>query len=382
MNVRLLKILDATLGLFLCWAGGRLLYLLHRETAFSEFRPEDIKRVLVIRPGGLGDMVLLQPMLKKLHAQYPHALIDLVCERRNEDVLKFSSFSVNVFTYDARPFQLIRRLCAGGYDVVIDSEQFHYFSAVMAVLCRAPIRIGYKINPGRNPLYTHLISYDMEGYEADEFMKLLGPFGIEGRAEVAGCLVPPEVNLPDEIADFLGRVQQREQRLILIHVGASTRYKTWAAANFVELLRKLCGTDETIIGLVGGGGDYALATRVAEQSGRLAQVKVMAGRLGIAQTAKVLTKASLFVGGDSGLAHLAAVFSVPSVVMFGPSDAKKWCRESDVVRVVRKTMSCSPCFIFGYHKYCRTLACMNQMQVADVLAACSTVSPSQPRFHV
>jgi len=373
MSVRLIKILDATIGLFLCWAGGRLLYLLHCEAVTHEFRAEEIKRVLVIRPGGLGDMVLLQAMLKRLHDQYPHALIDLICERRNEEILKLSTFPVHVFPYDAHPLRLLRRLWDGGYDVTIDSEQFHYFSAVMALFSRASIRIGYKINPGRNPIYTHLITYDLEGYEADEFMKLLGPLGICGSAQVPGCLTIPDVRLPDDFAVLLAKIQKASQCLILIHVGASVRHKTWAFANFVALVQGLCRNEENIIGLVGGRGDRVLATKVAERCGRQDRVIMMAGKLTILQTAKLLSRAGLFVGGDSGLAHMATALDVPSVVMFGPSDAKKWCRESDTVAVVRKELACSPCFIFGYHKHCRTIACMNQVGVGEVLEACRKV---------
>lgn len=375
MSVRLLKILDATIGMLLCWLAGRILYLLHREAAFSEFCAQDIKRVLVIRPGGLGDMVLLQPMLKKLHDQYPHALMDLICERRNEEILKLCPFPVNVFSYDARPFRLLWRLWAGGYDVVMDSEQFHYFSAVMAFLSRAPIRIGYKINPGRNPIYTHLITYDLEGYEADEFMKLLGPFGVCCPADVSGCLATPEVSLPEDVASRLGELQKAGNRLILVHIGTSTRYKAWALSNFTGLMRGLGEQQNLVIGLVGGRDDTVLATKVAEHCGMQSRVMVLAGRLTISQTAKILDGAGLFIGGDSGLAHLATAYGVPAVVMFGPSDAKKWCRESDTAAVVRKEMACSPCFIFGYHKYCRTIACMKQVGVEEVLKACRKVAP-------
>jgi ADP-heptose:LPS heptosyltransferase len=373
MKLRLIKLLDATMGMFLCWIGGHLLYLRGREAGFSAFRGEDIRRVLVIRPGGLGDMVLLQPLLVALFQKYPGVQIDLICERRNQDILKLCKFRPNVFTYDSHPLRLLGRLWAGGYDVVIDSEQFHYFSAVMALLSRAPIRIGYKINPGRNPIYTHLINYDLEGYEADEFMKLLGPFGLHGQATVAGCLAVNEVSLPQDGESFLAKVNAGGRRLVLVHVGASVRYKRWDLSRFVGLVRGLGEDQGVVVGLVGGKGDQALAREVASRCAMNDQVWVLAGLLTIPQTAKILSNAHLFVGGDSGIAHLAAALKVPSVVMFGPSDAKKWCRESDSVVVVRQEMACSPCFIFGYHKYCRSISCMQQVEVDQVLGACRNV---------
>ena len=128
-----------------------------------------------------------------------------------------------------------------------------------------------------------------------------------------------------------------------------------------------------MVGLVGGAGDRALALRVAEQRPFRDRIMVLAGRLTIPQTAGVLAEAALFVGGDSGLAHLAPALNVPAVVMFGPSDARKWCRESEAVAVVRKDVACAPCFIFGYHKYCRSITCMKQIEVAEVLEACRKV---------
>ncbi|MEI6563281.1 MAG: glycosyltransferase family 9 protein [bacterium] len=370
MRVRLLKILDATIGLFLCWAGGWVLYWVRREASPHELVTADIRRILVIRPGGLGDMILVQPMLEKLHAKYPLASIDLVCERRNQEIMEFSRSAATVLTYDSRPFRLIGKLMAGRYDLAIDTEQFHYFSAVMALLSRAPFRIGYKINPGRNPIYTHLISYDLEGYEADEFLKLLRPLGISTSAEVKGCLKLPDVILPDDLETVLDEARSGSTGLLLIHVGSSSRYKTWDISNFAGLVRGL-GKDRAIrIGLVGGRKDSPVAALVAQRSGLTDRISVMAGRLTLRQTARLLGEATLFVGGDSGLAHLAATYGVPSVVLFGPSDFRKWSREGQTSVVVRKEMACSPCFIFGYHKYCRSITCMESIGVRDVLDAC------------
>lgn len=370
MKIRLLKLLDASLGMFLCWLGGRILFLFHREMAPVDFRTIDIKRILVIRPGGFGDMILLQPALQELQFQYPRVRIELVCERRNEAIISFSNSPITVISYDAQPFRLLFRLCTGRYDVVLDSEQFHYFSAVMALLSRAPVRIGYKINPGRNSIYTHLINYDLKGYEADEFMKLLRPLGVVAPARIPGCLLPPKVALPEALGALWLKLHEPGVRLVLVHVGASVRHKIWAPENFIGLVRSLCEDTDTVVGLIGGPGDAAMAKQVAEQCEGAPRVLMLAGRLSLPQTAKLITKAVLFVGGDSGLAHLAAAFGVPSVVMFGPSDAQKWARESERIAIVKKDMACSPCFIFGYHKHCRTISCMKQVGVDDVLMAC------------
>lgn len=362
MRVRLLKILDATAGFFLCWATGYCLHLFRRQEVPAAARTQEVRRILVIRPGGMGDMILLQPMLKSLRQHYPAAEIDLVCEKRNQEIPALAGVSVRVLLYDVHPFQVIGELRRRRYDVAIDTEQFHYFSAVMAILSRAAIRIGFKISPGRNTLYTHLVNYDLEGYEAGEFMRLLTPLGIQDQAVVQGSLT------------VLGGGLVQSQSII-VHVGASSRYKHWSFGNFVEMLKRLSASAVTgDIILAGGGGEKRLAEGIARDSGLGNRVKVLAGQLTIQQTAELIGHATLFIGGDSGLAHLAVALGTPTVVMFGPSDHKKWGVDSPGHAVVRKPLACAPCSIFGYHKFCHSIECMAQITVDDVLEGVRSVS--------
>lgn len=368
MRVRLLKILDVTVGFFLCWTTGYVLHLLRRNGPGGGPgmpRPDAIRRILVIRPGGMGDMILLQPMLKSLRQHCPQAGIDLVCEKRNRDIPALAGESGRVILYDAHPFGFLGKLRREHYDVVIDTEQFHYFSAIMAILSRAPVRIGFKINPGRNTLYTHLVNYDLEGYEAGEFMRLLAPLGIKDEAVVKGCLALP------------GRPQGRS-KAVVIHVGASTRYKHWETGKFVDLVKRLAGTGGAARGpiiLVGGRREARVAEEIARQAGLGDRVKVMAGSLTVPQTADLIGSASLFIGGDSGLSHLAAALGTPTVVLFGPSDHKKWGASGQGNVVVRTELPCAPCFIFGYHKFCHSIACMSGISVEHVMTAVRNACP-------
>ncbi|MEI8352616.1 MAG: glycosyltransferase family 9 protein, partial [bacterium] len=128
-----------------------------------------------------------------------------------------------------------------------------------------------------------------------------------------------------------------------------------------------------VIGLVGGRKDAGLARRIAALAGQDGQVRVMAGELTLRETAELIGKAVLFIGGDSGLAHMAVALGAPTVVLFGPSDPLKWGVKGRQNAVVCKGLACSPCFIFGYHKRCHTIACMAGITVDEVVLACSKV---------
>jgi ADP-heptose:LPS heptosyltransferase len=256
--------------------------------------------------------------------------------------------------------------------VAIDTEQFHYFSALMALLSRAPLRIGFKISPGRNLLYSHLVNYDLEGYEADQFMRLLGPLGITGPAMVEGCLKVDTGVLPPDVVRQL-EAFGTATRLVVLHAGSTSRYKLWAAERVAELITSLGRDSALAFVLLGSGGEREVAESVLRQVRLENRTLSLTGDLTVAQSAAVIRRAALYVGGDSGLAHVALALGVPTVVWFGPSDSQKWGVSDQRHRIVRKPLACAPCFIFGYHKLCRTVACMDAIGVEDVLQSCRAI---------
>jgi ADP-heptose:LPS heptosyltransferase len=100
----------------------------------------------------------------------------------------------------------------------------------------------------------------------------------------------------------------------VIHALASAPDKTWPAERFLavaERLEREMGLEPVFVG--GPGEDLPVFARYRRLSGApLDEVK------------RLLAGASLFVGNDSGPAHMAAAFGVPSVVLFGSSDPRIW----------------------------------------------------------
>jgi len=366
----LLKALDALVGAPLCRLLGRLPALARQGGSRTELRPASVRRLLLIRPGGMGDMVLLLPALRRLRRHFPSADIRVVCERRNLEVLKLADLDRCALPYDSRPLRFLRELLRAPFDVALDAEQFHHFSAVFALLSRARLRIGFKINPIRNPLYTHLVNYALDGPEAREFLRLLEPLGIPAAAASAtGVLADLRLPLPPAVEERLRPLAGAG--FAVIHAGASTVYKQWPAENFAAVALRLNQENGLAAVLVGHGGDRRVNRLVVERCAAAGcPAAALEGTLSLVETAALMQRARLFVGTDSGLAHLAAALDVPSVVLFGPSDAGKWGGAGERHAVVRKDLPCAPCFIFGYHKPCRAVACMRTITAAEVWEAC------------
>jgi ADP-heptose:LPS heptosyltransferase len=373
-RLRTLKILDATVGYWLCWILGYVDYQRNPQKQQPGGSP---KNILVVRPGGMGDMILLVPVLKRLLEQFPSAQIDIICEKRNIEALRLAGFKKNAFAYDAGMLRIIRMLRSRSYDIAIDTEQFHNFSAIITFLSCAPVRIGFKINPQRNLLYTHLVSYNLDGYEGDQFAKLLEPAGIKNFSyKLEGSLPASGTILLPPIQEKLNGLQ-KTGKVVTIHPGSTSRYKQWDIAKFISLIRALISKHGCSVALIGSCSDADQTETILKNTLDLKEkIASLVDNLTLQETAELLRQSSLFVSGDSGLSHLAIAVGTPTVVIFGPTDPAKWGLHDSRHGIARKNLACSPCFIFGYHKLCRSVECMAGISAEEVLALCDDLLKS------
>lgn len=370
LSKNLLKASDAVIGATLCrLIGLQSPYL--PQPPYPPVRPEEIRRILLLRPGGIGDMLLLLPVIEFLRAHLPAAELHILCETRNMGVLSLAGLQSCALAYDLHPLRCLRVLRANRFDVCIDTEQFHHFSAIMARLSGAPVRVGFKINPVRNPLYTHLIDYAPDAHESAQFRALLKPLGIAGEvAALTGLLRHAKLPPPPQ----LGRIASG---FIALHVGGSASYKRWPASRFAEVASRLGRDTGMACVLLGDGAERELAGEILSLiESRGSAATNLAGSLSLAETAATIRESALFLGVDSGLAHLAVALDRPAVVLFGATDSRKWGFEDRSRAIVRKDLSCAPCCIFGYRKPCRTIACMDLITADEVVESCKRILAS------
>jgi heptosyltransferase II len=320
------------------------------------------REVLVIRPGGIGDAVLIVPALRALKERFPSARVTVLAERRNAGVFQLTPAVDRLLLYDT-PSQLISAV-RGGYDTVIDSEQWHRLSAVIARLTRAPLSIGFATN-NRQRLFAHRIAYSHEKYEAFSFFDLLKPLGI-----APGVLPVPFLSVPAEAArKVAGLIPGKERPFVAIFPGASIAERRWGAARFRELAGRLAGQGLAVV-VVGGRDDAAEGAAIVAECGGVN----LAGRTSLAETAAVIAGAALLVTGDSGVLHLAVGLGVPTVSLFGPGIQAKWGAQGEGHLVLNRRLSCSPCTRFGTTPPCRIGAkCLSEIAVDEVVCAVATL---------
>jgi ADP-heptose:LPS heptosyltransferase len=133
------------------------------------------------------------------------------------------------------------------------------------------------------------------------------------------------------------------------------------------LLARLIADHRVCAALIGRENDLATARSILGPHG-MPHVDNRVGSASLIETAALIERAALFVGCDSGPAHLAAAVGTPVVALFsGTNDARQWRPWGRRVEVVRNVVPCAPC-----HRELCPLAdhpCMRGLSPAMVLAA-------------
>ncbi len=253
-------------------------------------------RVAVIRLRSLGDCVLTTPALTLLRRARPDLRVSVVVEPRWRAVFEGNPDVDEILSPDLRALRRVRPdLCLN----------FHggRRSAWLTVLSGARYRAGF----GH---FRHRFAYNIRIPRAQEILHLdRTVHTAEHLASAIFYLGAPVAELPR--ARLIATA--KEPSVAVIHPVAATPAKTWHAEGFLEIGRRLRASGAEVLFIGGPADDLSrFQDFPALAGGPLERIK------------NVLASASLFVGNDSGPAHMAAAFGVPSVVLFGTSNPAIW----------------------------------------------------------
>ncbi|MFN0088453.1 MAG: glycosyltransferase family 9 protein [Blastocatellia bacterium] len=120
-----------------------------------------------------------------------------------------------------------------------------------------------------------------------------------------------------------------------------------------------------------------------EQRAQMAEVRAAArhplvalSRLSIGELAAVIAGASLFVGNDSGPAHIAAAVKTPLVVLFGPASSVRWGPWRAPSELVQNPFACNPCAMYTCEAFDQP-ECIRSITVEQVIQAIDRLIPEQ-----
>lgn len=280
------------------------------------------KRVLIIKPSSLGDVIHASPILPALRALLPEAHVSWVVNASLRSLLEGRPDLDEVIAYDkggsgltARGFIGVSKLCVAlakrRFDLTIDLQGL-LRSGIMTAAARSPIRVGLEdAREGSRFFYSHRVSASRTSVHAVDRVMLV--------AEALGAESPkPEFMLPIREQDDEWARRALEglsgPRLIL-NMGARWETKRWPVEHFAEVARRAVSEFGAGVVAVGASEDQHLAEALQRNLGAI-PVLDLCGRTNLLQLAALARRADLFLSNDTGPIHLAAAVGAPVVGVY------------------------------------------------------------------
>jgi ADP-heptose:LPS heptosyltransferase len=322
-------------------------------------------KILLIRPGGIGDAALLYPALRVLRQGFKDAEINVFAEKRNAGILKDCPYINSVFLYDLRPPIELFKLLRAHYDMVIDTEQWHRLTAAATYLTKAPIRVGFQTNE-RAELFTHPVSYGQGDYEVYSFLNLVSAItGEKYDFDEDEPFIPLDPNLISRIRPSILEFRKLSSAVVGVFTGATVPERRWGVDNFAEVSKRLSKEGIRTV-IVGGNAELQDAREFEGIAGR-ENVLNFVGKTSLMETAVIISQVDLFITGDTGLMHIANGVGTPTVSLFGAGIQKKWAPVGKNHISINKNLFCSPCTKFGYTPKCPyDIKCLKDITIEEV----------------
>lgn len=276
-------------------------------------------RILLVKTSSLGDVIHNLPVATDLARQFPGAEVDWCVEESFADIPRLSPAVRNIVPVAVRRWrkallksdtwceigELRRKLSAGNYDAVLDTQGL--LKSALITRQASGRRLGYAADAAREPLaarfYDATFSVPRDLHAVVRNRMLAGAaFGYSPSTDLDYGIAAPEF-----LADWLPA-----SPIAVMLTATSRDDKLWPESAWIELGKSMLNRGLTPIFPAGNPTERERAQRIATAI----PGAVAAPALSIRELAGVLGKASLVVGVDTGLAHLAAALKTPTIALY------------------------------------------------------------------
>jgi len=325
---------------------------------------ENIKRVLIIRSGALGETVFALPVIDALRKQFGDTIeIDWVGTSAAAGLFKLDPRIKNVFRLQHRRLpiflstekrKIIRYSKEHPYDLLINLESGHvFYSLVEKISARHKYGMPFnQIRPMPNP---HVIDSLKTLYEE---------------------IVSPEIlqeSFPVVYGEEASKVREKfslPQHYVIINPSTSHHkkftHRAWPAEHWHALITMLASRYHLVV--IGGQGEEKFFDKLRPFP---PSVLDLVGKSTLPELVTIIQEAEAIITADTGPSHIASAVNTRTFALFGPSNPAgtgPYQTPYNNVHIISANLECSPCNATPRIKECRDNQCMKQILPAIVAA--------------
>jgi len=361
----------------------------------GRFRRKPPARILVVKLDHAGDVVLATPAIRALRQAHPAARIDALVATGSRFIVQGSPRLTTIHVYDSdrfrrgpkpaawtdrTPLEVLREVARSRYDAIVELRG-DWWTLLLPLLCGATRRVDRgtirlldwtrRRRPGRGASRAPL-------HEVETNLEIVRPLTGPTRPEDARPEVFPSAKAREGVRRALCAAgADPDGPLVCFHPGASWRPRAWRPERFAAVADWIQEHYHAQVVHVGSAEERDIEAAVrASSSG--ARGIWLAGELSREEVVALIARSALFVGNDSGLAHIAAACGIPSVVLFGPQNPNRFRPWAARSVVLHHPVPCYPCRQVVCVR--PESPCVNLIDVEEVKSrVIELLGPPQPR---
>jgi ADP-heptose:LPS heptosyltransferase len=326
----------------------------------------EVRSILVIHQGALGDFVLALPALASIRKALPQARTAIMGYPRILELAENRFYADEILSVDQKGMASF--FVHGG---VLNQALSLYFSRFDLIVVFGKdggvtlVENLKRVCPGLILPINSFPSWDNRRHLSEHLLAEIARF------EFLAVVKNPEIHLNaidrqwgSEFWRRQGVSPEERGQVVILHPGSGSKKKAWPIDRFQTLCHHLQKRLYSRVLVVIGPAETEQMEAALQKLPP--PPRIFAKGLSLVQLAAVMEGCLLFIGNDSGVTHLAAALGIPVLALFGPTDPAVWSPRGKKVVVVRKKMPCSPCPQERFFQ-CKQWDCMKEIGMTDVL---------------
>ncbi len=286
-----------------------------------------MKRILVITTRQIGDVLLTTPLIHAARQRWPQARIDVLGFKGTLGMLRVNPHVNDLIETPARlgikgAWRLVRQLWRR-YDLALvaqSSDRAHLMGWAAAPLRSGIVPQHSSSSWWKKRLLAHSVHSPGDKSEIHvtaEKLVLMSPWANDV-APVPEVVPPLPTALPPALAE------QLLPGAVVVHAPSMWRYKQWPLAHFTVLVEALLHQGRQVILTGSASPRDQECVAPLRALGPAPQLLDVSGQLDFSQLTALFGRATLYIGPDTSISHLAAAVGLPVIAIFGPTNPQRW----------------------------------------------------------
>ncbi len=328
------------------------------------------RRILLIKPSSLGDIVHAMPVVAAFKQRWPSAHLTWLVKRQWAEIVQRIDGVDRVWPVDPTLASWVGqalKLRAQRFDLVVDLQGL-LRSALAARMTGCAQRVGFANGREGSPwFYSQRVPVlTAEMHAVDRYLSVAKALGAPAGVEPQFRFRLPSQDVTTLRDLFRRKDIDMDAPWVAMNVSARWPTKRWPAASFAAVATQLAARGIGPLVVIGGPDEREASGLV--RSLTTCPVVDLAGETPIGLLPALLSKACALITNDSGPMHVAAAVGTPVVSLFGPTSAVRTGPYGAGHTVLTHDLSCRPCF----SRACRhaiPMECLTAISPEQVVAA-------------